>query len=272
MICCISHNCTVDMKIQCISDALLRSHPSPLLSFLAPSVPIATWTTAAINRDSLASRLTQCTTRIRSLATQSSPLRAPTTAAAESEDDAPDTPSQDTANDTINDMLDFIPPGIRSDQPSQPDSRLNSSLPRESRESSADIMRRALERDRRSTSLLARRQGEIAARMEGLSYQEQNRNNLPALRPLPPPVRLDAFIGRSQNVDPQKGMDLSRALRSMEIKLAVNRVRADFNYQRFHERPGLKRKRLKSQRWRKRFKEGFKAVVGKVQDMRRRGW
>ena len=67
-------------------------------------------------------------------------------------------------------------------------------------------------------------------------------------------------------------MDLGRALRQMEMKLAINSVRADFNRQRFHERAGLKRKRLKSQRWRKRFKQGFRAVVAKVDDMRRRGW
>lgn len=91
-------------------------------------------------------------------------------------------------------------------------------------------------------------------------------------RTLLPPVRLDAFVGRSEDVDPLKGVDLGRAIRKLEIKCAYNNVRQDFNKQRFHERPGLKRKRLKSQRWEKRFREGFKAVVSKVQKMRMKGW
>jgi small subunit ribosomal protein MRP21 len=94
----------------------------------------------------------------------------------------------------------------------------------------------------------------------------------PTLPPLPPPVRLDAYIGRSEEVDPSKGVDLSTALRRLGIKLAYNNVRGDFIRQRFHERPGLKRKRLKSERWRRRFKEGFQAVCKKVQKMRRQGW
>jgi small subunit ribosomal protein MRP21 len=49
-----------------------------------------------------------------------------------------------------------------------------------------------------------------------------------------------------------------------------NRIRADFNRQRFHERGGLKRKRLASERWR--FKEGFQRTVTRVQELRRKGW
>lgn len=89
---------------------------------------------------------------------------------------------------------------------------------------------------------------------------------------LRPPVRLDAFVGRSEVVDPSKGLDLGRSLHKLEVKLALNNVRADFQKQRFHERAGLKRKRLKRVRWRRKFKEGFQAVVAKVKDMRRRGW
>ena len=42
--------------------------------------------------------------------------------------------------------------------------------------------------------------------------------------------------------------------------------------QRFHEREGLKRKRLRNERWRRRFKEGFQRAVGRVVGMKRQGW
>jgi hypothetical protein len=57
-----------------------------------------------------------------------------------------------------------------------------------------------------------------------------------------------------------KGVDLGRGFRVLEINCQRNQERGDFMRQRFHERPGLKRKRLHSLRWRKRFKEGFRAV------------
>ncbi|KAL8645607.1 MAG: hypothetical protein Q9226_007224 [Calogaya cf. arnoldii] len=79
-------------------------------------------------------------------------------------------------------------------------------------------------------------------------------------------------LGRTVEVMPDRGMDLGRALKSLEINCAVNNVRGDAQSQRFHERPGTKRKRLHSLRWRRRFKIGFKAVVGKVMTMRRKGW
>ena len=91
-------------------------------------------------------------------------------------------------------------------------------------------------------------------------------------KPPSPPIRLDAFVGRSEDVDITRGMDLARSIRKLEIKCAYNNVRKDFAKQRFHERAGLKRKRLKSERWRKRFKEGFQAVVKKVKKMRKQGW
>ena len=88
----------------------------------------------------------------------------------------------------------------------------------------------------------------------------------------PSPVKLGPSLGKSFEVIPSKGMDLSRAFRSVEMRCSANRVRAMFYDQRFHERPGLKKKRLKSQRWRSRFKQGFQAVVRRVEELRRKGW
>ena len=151
------------------------------------------------------------------------------------------------------------------------------------RQTSADRFRRANQDDKRSNGYLNQNQGRIA---EALSIRDsgdgmydpmdqltgQVAKFVPTIKAVPPPIRLDAFIGRSEEVDPGRGLDLGRALKKLEVKCSYNNVRGDGQRQRFHERPGLKRKRLKSERWRKRFKEGFQAVVAKVQDMRNKGW
>lgn len=85
-------------------------------------------------------------------------------------------------------------------------------------------------------------------------------------------MKLGPTLGRTVYVDNSRGMDVARAFRSMEIQVAKNQVKKDFNKQRFHERPGLKRKRLHSQRWRNRFKQGFQATVKRVLKMRKQGW
>nr|OQO19776.1 hypothetical protein B0A51_13459 [Rachicladosporium sp. CCFEE 5018] len=97
------------------------------------------------------------------------------------------------------------------------------------------------------------------------------RSPLPPV-PTTPPLKLDAAIGRKVYVNKEKGFDVAKAFRSMEINVARNGVKRDFNRQRFHERGGVKRKTLKSERWRKNFKEGFRAVVRRVLRMRGQGW
>lgn len=88
----------------------------------------------------------------------------------------------------------------------------------------------------------------------------------------PLPFKLGPSVGRSVRVDSEKGMDVGRAFRQLDIQCSRNSVRKDFTRQRFHERGGLKRKRLRSERWRRRFREGFRGVVGLVARMRKQGW
>jgi small subunit ribosomal protein MRP21 len=88
----------------------------------------------------------------------------------------------------------------------------------------------------------------------------------------PAPMKLGPTLGRTVYVDNQRGFDVARAFRSMDIQIARNQVRKEFARQKFHERPGKKRKRLHSERWRKRFKIGFKATVKRVLKMRKQGW
>lgn len=83
-------------------------------------------------------------------------------------------------------------------------------------------------------------------------------------------IKSHPSVGRTVEIN--SGQDLSRALRKLEMQCNANNVRRDQILQRFHERPGLKRKRLARERWRSRFKEGFYAVLCKVRAMRKKGW
>jgi len=85
-------------------------------------------------------------------------------------------------------------------------------------------------------------------------------------------IELGPSAGRRITVNLDRNMDVGRAFRTLESQCTRNSVRKDVMRQRFHERPGLKRKRLKSERWRRRFRAGFKGVVALVQKMRKQGW
>jgi small subunit ribosomal protein MRP21 len=84
--------------------------------------------------------------------------------------------------------------------------------------------------------------------------------------------RLNPAYGRTVNLDESKGRDIVRGINMLGSLMARNKVKQDFNKQRYHERPGLKRKRLHSERWRARFKVGFNGVVGRVSELTRKGW
>lgn len=94
------------------------------------------------------------------------------------------------------------------------------------------------------------------------------------INPLPPmassrkPMELGPKVGRSIVVN--KG-DLNAAMNRLKTAIFVNNVRTDSNEQKFHERRGIKRKRMKRERFRKRFKEGFKKMVSIVLEMKRQG-
>lgn len=64
---------------------------------------------------------------------------------------------------------------------------------------------------------------------------------------------------------------LPQAFLKLEHVLKDNQVKTMVRLAREHERPGLKRKRLKSQRYRKRFKEGFKRMVQVALKMKKLG-
>ena len=280
------------MKAQRLGDVLLKSRPSPLFSFLAPSLSTLPWPSTAFQTSVYLSR-SQVSVPRRYLATSTSSLQSPSTAAAQKPEDDESRSSTYVAQkparpkDTVDNLLDRFgfPQKLSSNVPRNSPAYNSPSQLNANWRPSAELARLARARDLRSGDHLQVRQGSISDGMK-LSRQEEStmdRNtqsvfdregadSMTQLKPLMPPVRLDAFVGRSENVNPLKGIDLGTAVRKLEIKCAYNNVRRDFIKQRFHERPGLKRKRLKRERWRKRFKEGFKAVVLKVKKMRKQGW
>lgn len=112
----------------------------------------------------------------------------------------------------------------------------------------------------------------------GLNYRDMLDPENTTTEKIGPPMittlkdKLGPSLGRMIKVDADRGLDVGRAFRMLEMQCAKNKVKQDFNAQRFHERPGLKRKRLKSSRWRRAFKKGFQGLVAQVVAMRRQGW
>ncbi|KAF2035193.1 hypothetical protein EK21DRAFT_96952 [Setomelanomma holmii] len=84
--------------------------------------------------------------------------------------------------------------------------------------------------------------------------------------------RLNPTYGRAVDLDASRGRDLVRGIGMLGSLMARNSIRKDMMKQRFHERGGLKRKRLNSERWRARFKKGFTEVTARVSELTRKGW
>ncbi|KAI1775404.1 hypothetical protein F4818DRAFT_48320 [Hypoxylon cercidicola] len=101
---------------------------------------------------------------------------------------------------------------------------------------------------------------------------ELNKINAKEDHPAPerPSLRLVPRTGRTVHVN--KSVDVARSFKILSLQVAQNQIRRDFRLQRYHERPGLKRKRLNSERWQKRFKKGFKACVSRVKELTKQGW
>lgn len=118
-----------------------------------------------------------------------------------------------------------------------------------------------------------RRAGLDIDSMTGLSMPSQEKKAAAAIPPEEQVYpRLNPTYGRTVTLDEERGRDLVRGIGMLNTLMARNKVRADFNKQKFHERGGLRRKRLKSERWRARFKRGFKDVTSRVGELTRKGW
>ncbi|KAF7793006.1 hypothetical protein EIP86_004111 [Pleurotus ostreatoroseus] len=86
-----------------------------------------------------------------------------------------------------------------------------------------------------------------------------------ATLPMPP----GPYAGRTVSVPANDGF-LAAVSRLNRI-LAENRVRAELNRARRHEKTGVKRRRLRSERWRRKFAHEVRLKVQLVQEIRKRG-
>ncbi|KAF2443039.1 hypothetical protein P171DRAFT_433391 [Karstenula rhodostoma CBS 690.94] len=129
----------------------------------------------------------------------------------------------------------------------------------------------------------ARQGSAFQRRPAGLDFGSMSMDGLPlnlpnqtAAVPLEPEKqaypRLNPAFGRTVDLKPEVGRDLVRGIGMLSSLVSRNKIRSDMMKQRFHERPGLKRKRLKSERWRSLFKKGFQEVTGRVSELTRKGW
>ncbi|KAG9251602.1 uncharacterized protein F5Z01DRAFT_271949 [Emericellopsis atlantica] len=85
-----------------------------------------------------------------------------------------------------------------------------------------------------------------------------------------PRMRTAPVAGRTVFVDQSLG--LPAALKALQRLVSLSKIKRLATQQKFHERPGMKRKRLRMLRWRKRFKDGFQATTRRVREMKKQGW
>ena len=272
------------MELRRLGDPLLRSQASPLLSFLAPSVPQSWWSIAALGaagrfqinsprhpRSGFHTTAHQCA-EIPSNTADLDFLEEPSKTSPTTQT-GPSFSQRINSNPVIADLLDKTLESLPNPaKPKVSDRPANTSF---------EITKRAYD-NMSSRDRGARIPGSISGTMNLPPMPATSNPSQDVVADVNRPsqwarrakrtIRSRPSIGRTIEVNQEKGGDFGRALRSLEILCNVNRVRQDLMRQRFHERPGLKKKRLKSERWRKLFRDSFRATVGRVQEMRRKGW
>ena len=272
------------MELRRLVDPLLRARASPLLSFLAPSVPQSWWSIAALRG-------------VVPFPAHSS--RHPRSGFHTTAQRCAENPSNKADLDFLKEPPELSPISQSKSSFSQrisSNSRIASllenaldSLPNPTKQKASDRPpSTSFDRTRRAYDNMSSRDrgtripGSIAGRMElppmpatsdpaqevAAEVQRPSQHATRAKRT----IRSRPTVGRTIEVNPQKGEDFGRALRGLSILCAVNRIKQDKQRQRFHERPGLKRKRLKGERWRRLFKQSFTAAISRVREMKRKGW
>jgi small subunit ribosomal protein MRP21 len=260
------------MEIRRLGEAIFRLRLSPLTSFILPSLSPATWYTAP-SMSSRRCRPAFTPPHSRSISTKE-PIYQRQPASTNDPPTKPgSTPARNNFDDDLISLLN-LPPKL---DPRKPGTR--PAAPEHKPESSAaDIMAHYHDYNSPSRIPTDRMLTPSPSTTDNLNPNISSSRSLlntptPAASPPPmPTMRLNASTGRSVAVNKNRGIDFARALRNLELLCRQNNVRVDFMRQRFHERPGLKRKRLKSMRWRRRFMTGFKGMVAKVDEMRKKGW
>ncbi|PYH72127.1 mitochondrial 37S ribosomal protein bS21m [Aspergillus vadensis CBS 113365] len=108
------------------------------------------------------------------------------------------------------------------------------------------------------------------SRAVGLSAETDGLRTATSLRKID--LKLGPTLGRQVTVEPERGMDLPAALRSLSTVIGQNKMKQSLMKQKYHVRKGMVRKQLRMQRWRKLFKFSFQATVKRIQKIRGQGW
>ncbi|RDA86976.1 hypothetical protein CP532_6698, partial [Ophiocordyceps camponoti-leonardi (nom. inval.)] len=92
-----------------------------------------------------------------------------------------------------------------------------------------------------------------------------------------PKIHTKAVTGRTIFIIPRRSgpntaPTVASAFRALNRLVQEQKLRQKSHFQKIHLRPGLKRKMLKSKRWRARFKVGFKAAAFRALELKKQGW
>ncbi|RDW90627.1 mitochondrial 37S ribosomal protein bS21m [Aspergillus mulundensis] len=85
-------------------------------------------------------------------------------------------------------------------------------------------------------------------------------------------LKLNPTLGREVTIASERGFDLDKAHKQLNVILKDNNVKYQQVAQKFHVRKGQMRKNLRIKRWRKLFAYSFAHTVGKIHRMRAQGW
>lgn len=274
------------MEIRRVADALLRSQTSPLATFLAPSTATR-WASQGQRRCRQAGHrsigrqfsTTLCRNAIRPTTTTTSapaPAPAPTPSSESTQQIPSDTPSNDQeSSEELAKRLGWAAPAssqprtIREILDKRTEGGMNSSFEKRMNggNSANDILAMLAQKTSESSSI-------DTTKMLSPNANDTMQAIMDSSRTYAAPratMTLNASTGRSISVNREK-IDVGRAFRLLEQSCARNGIRHLFNSQRFHERGGMKRKRLRRERWRRKFMDGFRATVTRVKVLKRQGW
>ena len=85
-------------------------------------------------------------------------------------------------------------------------------------------------------------------------------------------IRSSPMVGTTIEMNPDKRVDFARGLTKLNQECRLNDIRNQALSQKYRERAGQMRKRLRRERWRRYFAHGFKAAVNRVHTMKAQGW
>ncbi|KAH9210033.1 hypothetical protein DL95DRAFT_371475 [Leptodontidium sp. 2 PMI_412] len=261
------------MELRRAADALLRSQTSPLAAFLSPATNVRWMNNAQLGYRGCSNRQIQ---RSFTSSVQRNALRpsATTTASPSPTIDASIPESDPTEpQPALEEQAKSLGWTARSRTSSYTIPTLTPERERTMNGgSSADDLMAMLKQRRSSSNMdvTRMRDTKLLQNSGGFGLPQSIGNDVGVYKPTRKPIRLNPSTGRTVTVGAT--IDVAKGFRLMEMSCARNKVRSDAMKQRFHERGGLKRKRLRRERWRVRFMEGFKATIARVKQLKHQGW